>query len=594
MWIALTALLAPPFAGPPVGQDAESTAAVPMLRNGSFDEPADPALGPLPWWRVPIGEPRVEGGQLVTEAGTIVQQPLAAWGGATADLVLRGRLWGEGTLTLIDGLGGSASHQIYGHTDEGTEFEVLGIHLASNLMRPVEPRLVLQLTGGEPGISDRPARWDDLEVTARFPLPTEAELRAEIVELLGWSFDEFLNLALDDLGPRATAFVAREFDVDTGLQVGEPMGRVTFHPLYGQLLRAWAAEPRDDWREALERYLRDFLDLGLHPATGLPRYWDPVADAPIDDAPMEIRIHAEFLLDAAEFGPESLRSECLGAARRIAEQVLASGVQPDGSVAARYVPSTGRPAAGSVSIRRLDVPAFLARLGALTGDDRFRAVAREAVLELSYDHYWPGTWDRIDPGFDDNFGHYGERAAAMWKDWPDEPSFRELALSGYDRYAPLWRDALRYGGNIAADQVRCWHIFADIVALAPERAPEFVELLDAAVHVHLTGQQTGGGAWIDVTVFDFSPQRLPVGDTAGVPQNLLDGLALYYDDRLGGRTDATRAAFTGVLRQTLATFGGPHGLFGTTRRAAAELGNPTRGSLRLHPGLIAMLEQLEP
>jgi len=303
-------------------------------------------------------------------------------------------------------------------------------------------------------------------------------------------------------------------------------------------------------------------------------------------------VHFEFLLDLAEQGPVHLRADCLAAAVRIGEQVLESGVLPDGSVAARFFPASGLPAPGSVPIRRLDVPAALARLGALTHDERFRDTARNAVFELAYDHYWPGTWDRIDPGFDDNFGHYGERALSMWEAWPDEPVFRELVLSGFDRYAPLWRDALRYGGNIAADQVRCWRIFARIAELDPSRREVVEELLEAALHVHLCGQQTGGGAWIDVTVFDFDPQRLPVGDTAGVPQNLLDGLGLVYDARLGLRNADTRAAFTGVLRQSLATFGGEYGLIGGPRRASAGAGNATRGSLRLHPGLLSMLEQL--
>lgn len=586
----------------PAGVNASeegATLPVPVLRNGAFAEPVDPALGPVPWWRVVLGAPAVERAdgraRLVTRSGDAIQQPLPAFAPLTGDLVIRGRVAGHGTLTLIDGAGGVASQTWVERTDpDGVAFEVRGSHLAANLMRAVEPRLVLQLTGGEPGVSSGEARWADLEVLAPLPAPTEAELRAELVRLLEWSVGEFLERALDDLGPRRTAFVAREFDADSGAPVGAPMARVTYHPLYGQLLRAWAAEPLDAWGRALERYLRDFLDLGLHPDTGLPRYWDPVADAPVDDVPIEIRIHLEFLLDAAEHGPPSLRDECLAAAVRMGEHVLARGVLPDGSVAARYVPGDGRPLPGGVAIRRLDVPAALARLGALVGDGRYREVAREAVLELAYDHYWPGTWDRIDPGFDDNFGHYGERAAAMWEAWPDEPAFRELATSGFDHYAPLWRDALRYGGNVAADQVRCWHIFERVAALDPERAPVARELLDAALHVHFAGQQTFGGPWIDVTVVDFSPQRLPVGDTAGVPQNLLDGLALVYDGALGLRTDATRARFAAVLRQTLASFAGEHGLIGTTHRAAPEVGNPTRGSLRLHPGLIGMLERLTP
>ncbi|MEO0652888.1 MAG: hypothetical protein AAFZ65_19595, partial [Planctomycetota bacterium] len=380
---------------------------------------------------------------------------------------------------------------------------------------------------------------------------------------------------------------------DTGERVGRPARRVTYHPLFGQLLDAWAAAPRADWEAALEAYLVDFLELGLHPETGLPRFYDPIADEPLDDEPIEIRVHFEFLLDAAEFGPEATREACRAAALRIGEQVLASGVLPDGGICPRYRPSDGEAQPGTVPIRRLDVPAALARLGALAGDERFRGAAVEAVRELAYDHYWPGTWDRIDPGFDDNFGHYGERATAMWAAWPEEAAFAQLARSGIERYLPLWRDALRFGGNIAADQVRCWRIAVELAHLDPTLAPRVAECLDDAVWVHFTGEQSPGGDWIDVTVVGHDPQRLPVGDTAGVPQNLLEGLAVATDEALGLDARDLRARFTAVMRTTLQSFGGAHGLIATTRRAqGVGSANPALGSLRFHPGLIEMLGRL--
>jgi hypothetical protein len=576
---------------PKVGADAPL---VPVtLVSGRDFALSQPDRPPVAWWKVLAGSPRVEqtplGTRLVLRQGDIVQRPLAAWAGAADAVEVAIGLGGVVSVTPSDGLGGSAGDvPLEGALGGTAEFRFRMGDLAQGLGRAVVPRFAVQLRcDGLEGHVD----W--FEATAALPCPSEPRLRSELVELLTWSFGAFLERALDDVGPRATSFVVHDFDADSGERIGAPARRATYHPLYGQLLDAWRVEPRPEWEQALVRFASDLLELGLHPESGLPRYYDPVDDRPLDDQPIEIRVHLEFLLDLAQWGPEALRARALGAARKIGETVLASGLLPDGSVCPRYLPATGAAEPGTVPIRRLDVPAGLARLGALTGDPRYLRAARDAVEELAFDHYWPGSWDRVDPGFDDNYGHYGERAVEMWEAYPNQSSFRLLALSGYERYDPMWRDALRFGGNVAADQVRCWHIAARIAELEPDLAERVAERLEQAVLVHFTGEQVSGGHWIDVTVVGHDPQRLPVGDTGGVPQNLLEGLALCHDPALDLDRQAVRARFTAVLSTTLEVFGGRYGLIGTAQRATGEgATNSSVGSLRVHAGVVEMLSHL--
>ena len=284
---------------------------------------------------------------------------------------------------------------------------------------------------------------------------------------------------------------------------------------------------------------------------------------------------------------------------RIGELVLARGVQPNEVVAAEYRPRDGEPSSNVQEIRVLHLPAQLARLGALTGDARYRAVARGAVLEFEYAHFWPGTWRNIDPGFDDTFGNVAQAGVALWRAYPDEPVFRRLPLSGYKRYAPLWRDALRYGGNVAADQVRCWRILADVAELQPELKERVPGLLLDAARSHFRGQQGEGGIWSDVTVVGFDPKaNLGVGDTAGLPQNLLEGLAVIYDRELGLSEEErreVRAMYTAVLRSTRTSYRHAFGY----REARRGAGRPQAsvsafGSVRVLPGLVEMLRRLSP
>jgi hypothetical protein len=275
---------------------------------------------------------------------------------------------------------------------------------------------------------------------------------------------------------------------------------------------------------------------------------------------------------------------------RIGEVVLARGLLPDGRIAASYVPRTGAVNPDVSRLRDLDVPAQLARLAELTGDARFARPLAEALATLEFAHHWGGTWDAIDPAFDDDYGHYGARSATIALALPEDRLFRRFALEGMRHFTPLWRDATRFGGNLAADQVRAWRIASDLAHLdAPLRAG-LAPVIAAAVFAHVQGEQYGNGAWGDVTVFGFAPKTaLQVGDMPGTPQNLLNGLAaVYASNHLGQRTDTTRALFTAVLRSTIAEYGRPHG-FLLSRQPQARGGSHAAGSLRVLLGLTTML-----
>ncbi len=565
---------------------------LPVLDGGDFAGGVNPELRRIPWWRTVAGEPRVEfgdgGPELVLDAGAAVEQPFALLG--DSPFQIRGFHAGAGSVVLIDGAGGSVTFPLDSNAVEPVAFAFDRAEFEGLLGRAATPRFTLRLVGPESGA---PARWSNLDVRASTPAREPAGLRAELVRRIDGLVVPYFERGLDTFGPRTTAFIAQFFDADTGAPTGGPLPRVGYSPLYDRLLAAYREEPREEWRAPLAAFIADFLELCLHPQTGLPRTWDPVADRPADDEPLEIAIHLRFLLDAALHGPPELRARCRAAAARIGEWVLARGVLPTGEIAPKYRPRDGQPFTETAPLRRLDVPAQLARLGAVLGDTRHRIAAREAVRVLEYAHHWPGTWDRIDPGFDDDYGHYGERAVTMWEAWPDEPAFRDLALSGWHTFAPLWRLAVRHGGNIAADQVRCWRIAERIARLEPGLGDEIAALVDEAARLHFKGGQGADGVWVDVTIFGFDPQRLPVGDTAGVPHNLLEGLGVAHDARLGLDTAETRARFEATLLATDRAFGGPYGYISGSRRAVgAGAANPAIGSIRLLPALVDLLERL--
>lgn len=565
-------------------QASQAAIEVSLLRGGLFELVPPQGMRAPAWWRT-LDSQRLGGWQLVREdaetwlvlePGTALVQNLPWPPGVPADgLVFRGKAEGAARASW-SGFGGTGFNG-----DLQGAFELTGQQLVGE--SGGEPRFALTLYCPEDAA--RPARFAGLSVTGRLPQVSAADLKQELVAELEAYFAAALTYGTDDLGEVPTPFLVRDFDLASGQPRGAPRARVTLHPLYSEMLRAHRAAPRESWEQALIAFVDAFLTAGIEPESGLPRFYDPLSDRPRSGDPLEIRAHLAFLLDVVEFGPEAVRERALEAARRIAERVLQMGLLPDGTIAAQYVPDRAVALTNTPPIRRLDVPASLARLGRLTSDSDLRDVARDAVLEMEYAHWWPGTWDAIDPGFDDDYGHYGQRAATMLKAWPDVPAFERLSVGGLEHYLPLWRDAVRYGGNVAADQVRCWEIAAKLARLVPELREPVAQRIDEALHLHLVGEQIPQGRWIDVTVVDFQPQHLPVGDTAGAPQNLMFGLGMALDPEALGQggpllrdPDECRAWFAALWRAE-------------GRLGAGEPGS-FEARLRLLPGTVRALEGL--
>lgn len=581
----------------------ESVLEVQLLDNGDFAEvvaEGEPGEGRVPWWRVERGAEQVvrfDGARWVaTLQGAGARQPLAAFAPLASEIRLGGRVRGPGELRVRDGRGRVARLEI----DGGDAGRTFSLRLAE-LARPEElaergitvggdaadlawptPRLSIELVSASPR---EVAFWTDLEAHVPLPCPEEDALRAELVERLDGIFALWREHVIDP----ETGFAAYIHDVETGARLASRDGLLS--PVHEVLLQATLLHEDPEWDAMLERFLESWFARCFHETTGLPRNWDLAAGVGRDTKPLEIHGVLDFLLELEQRGPERWRAEAGRRLRQIGEHVLATGAMPDGQIAAGYVPATGAPVLGYSPLRRFDVPAPLARLGARDDDERYRWLAREAVGEFEFTWMWPGSWEAIDPGFDDDYGHYGARALDMAEAWPEDEAFRRVVRGGFDAYAPLWRDALRLGGNVAADQIRGWAIFAGLAELEPELESRVRPLLRAAQRVHFKGEQYENGAWGDVTIFAFDPKAgLQVGDLPGMPQNLLQGLAANYSSGLVDR-DETRALFTAVMRSSETHYRRPHGYLVT--RALRQGANPGGGSLRFAVPLVEMLEALE-
>jgi hypothetical protein len=605
--LALAVELEAPAIGQPSqsagGSDSkpEATLRINLIDNGSFEENhgaqgAD-AVRLIPWWRSARGSNQLRsidpaGSVLVTKGEDWAEQPVAAYAPLAEKLVVRGRVTDRGRITWIDGSGARVSFEVGGKreladpTGPMREFEIDGKEIARKLGHDPMPRFVLRLDA-----PDRNAEpyWKDVSCTVELPCPSESELRAEILALLKKIVTPWLERALDDQGPRRTAFVCHYFDAVTGERTASFRGGI--HPLYENLNNAILSADVPEWRAAVERFIEDFLTLGLAPETGLPCWYDPSSDKQILDQPMEIALSWSFLIDVAEHGPERFRQRAKKAAIKIGETVLAHGLTPDGNVAASYYPNDGHVNPDVVQLRRLDVLAQLARLSSLTGEKRYTKAAAEALTTFEFTNYWGGAWQGIDPAFDDDYGHYGARAATIALACPEDKLFRNFAIDGFVHFMPLWRDALRFGGNVAADQVRCWIVASDLAIVEPALKPRVRELLSSAVRSHFKGEQYVDGAWGDVTISDFDPHsNLQVGDYPGAPQNLLHGLASVYGCDLDLTRDEVRAMYTAVLRSSVDHYLRPYGFIvdRTDRRGA----NHALGTLRMLLGLVKMLRKL--
>jgi hypothetical protein len=557
-----------------------------LIDNGSFAEIDVDALDelgahPIPWWRSARGMQQViatkDGAhELVTKEGGWAEQPIAAYAPLAAQLVIEGEVWGPGLLTLTNGSGTATRFELPGQ--DWHPLRIQGAQLGS-------PRFSLRL---EPLGKDE-ARWRGLHARVALPCPDETALREEIRRCLEQILQPWLDRALDAQGPRKTALVTHGVDAVTGETLSSFPGG--FFPFWDQLWAAARALDEPRWNAAFERYATDYLELCLDPDTGLPRQWNGETDQPLRETSVEIALAFGFLIDLADHGPEKLRARARAAALKVGETVLAHGVEPDGSIAAKYFPATAKVDPGVIYLRRFDVPAQLARLSALTGDARFLEACGEALATFEFTQVWAGAWWKIDPAFDDDFGTYAGRAVTIAAAAPADALFRKFALDGFTHFEPRWRDALRLGGNVATDQVRCWMLLADLARLDEEAAKRIRPLLAAAVRSHFKGEQWGDGSWGDVLVFGFDPVYDPkVGDISGPPMNLLLGLAALYRSDLGLRTDEQRALYTAVLRSSIAAYLQPHGFLLTRKLSSGA--NPAAGTLRMLPGLTKMLQSL--
>ena len=613
--VALAATLA--FTAPPIlaqGPLPEETYPVVVLDNGRFLEQAgpvtaEPAGRRVPWWSGPIEASAVKRQADVwwlklDRLGQIAEQPFYVYAPYADGLIVRGMVRGHyPDIALVDGRGGVARVELERQLEpkafiqrpESIPFELTMGDFEAALGRPLEPRLTLRLgpvlnvrhTTGF--VAPDKVYWTDLQVLAPMPLPTPQALRAEILLRLDEIFTSYFELALDRGGPRETGFVGQGFDVVTG----EPLRAVPggWIWLWDYVLEACELEPRESWRLALDRFLTDYLELGLHPDTGLPRRWDCERDVPLDAEPVQPAPDLRFLLDVSERGPEPWRERALAAARRLGEAILEHGALPDGSLAPRYVPATGAYDLDVPHVRFMNLPAQLGRLGAVAGDRRFTDAARRALAELEFIHHWGGSWDRLDPDFDDTFGTFAEGSVTLLRHHPDDPVFGRVVASGWEHFRGPWRDALRHGGSVAADQVRCWSVLADYARLVPDVREELAPLLGEAARAHLKGQQVDGGGWSDVTHVRWAPPGdLGVGDLPGAPAMLLWGLAELHAPDLDLPERSVRALFTAVLRSTLQTYGRPHGMLST--RIEREGANPCGAELRMCRGLVTMLRTL--
>jgi len=414
-------------------------------------------------------------------------------------------------------------------------------------------------------------------------------LRAEVLALLEQVVSLWAEHGLDREGPRATGFVSHRWDVVTGERLQTNHGRS--HPLFALLGDALDAEERADWRALHDAYLKDWLELCFDPESGLPRNWLTAEDEPLYPRAVEMAGPLRELVDIMESGREPFATLARERAEKIALLVIERGTLPDGNVAAGYASKDGAPHLDYISLRRLGLPAELVRFGGVVEEPSYTALARDALATMEFTHSWPGTWERIDPGWDDRYGHYGNHVVTMWEAAPSEMSFRSFALDGWSFFAPLWQDSLRLGGFIAADQVRCWAILERIVDLDEEQRPLVRERLRAAVRSHFKGEQYETGAWGDVTIYRFDPKtNLEIGDLPGIPFNLLLGLAGLYGEDLGHSDEELRALFASVLRSSVEHYRREHGyLVSRTQRAGA---NSCGGSIRLGVALAEILRGL--
>ncbi len=577
---------------------ARTVASFDLLDNGDLREAyegADPVRQrKIPWWRIQ-GEARVvteaDAPWLETGPGSSATQPLPAYGPLISGLRISGVVHGVGRVELRDGAGGLFERTV-GSPDGREEFLVLGADVERDLGRAIQPRLVLGLSAE----GEAPVRWAELQARVPLPCPSEVELRAAVVERLTHIFGAWLDRGRQPGSP----FRDRKFDVITGQQTLQGNGKVhelpgAYFPLFSYLLGALEWEENPAWRSAFESFLAAYLDHCLDETTHLPRRWVASKQRADGNQFREIAKDLEFLIDASQVPagtlPQDLRSRALSAAHAMGRAVLERGILPDGTVAASYRATDGAVTLATNPLRRLDVPAQLARLGALVGDDAMEQAVRNALAAFEFYHHWPGNWHDVDPGFDDDFGIYGARAVTMLAAFPDDSGMGALVDEGWAHYRGMWRDGLRMGGSVAADQVRCWKLMLQRAGQKPTLENELRPLLSAAMRAHFKAQQKRNGAFGDVTFMGFDLVTVEVGDLPGVPANLLEGLALCYGEPDTLSDERVRAMAATLLLTSDEHYRRDYGyLLGQREKSGF---NDAGGGLRLCPALITWLKRLD-
>lgn len=557
-----------------------------------------PAMAAAPgFWRPVKGDETPGRGRVVeldgrtwieTDPGPGIEQPVAAYEPTLGGLIVRGEVRGAGRIEWVGAGGASAGLDVGSQDGTPQRFEWSAEDIPSEVLRP---RLTLRLSSR----AEEPAHWTALEALVPLPGPSEGELREALIRDLDEIFGLYDKHGVDRAGSKETRFITNVFDALSGEALVSISGSIS--QVNESLLLACSVHDDAEWSRQLEGYLTDLFALGFHAETGLPCDWDPHEDRQLEDKPVEIARLVKFLLDVHEYGPPAFRARAREQAVKIAETVLDQRL-PDGRIAVKYVPKDGSPRLDVPSIRQLNVAALLARIGAITGKDEFLEAALGAIAEIEYTLFWGGTWDAIDPDFDDSFGNYGAGALEMAAAYPDQPVFRRFLLRGAEHFHPLWRRSLAFGGSTAADQIRCWKIYGRYADLEGAKIPAAAidETLRAAVRVHFKGQQYDNGAWGDITVVGHDPEAgLNVGDFSGAPQNLVEGLAWAYGrlKRDNMPTRELRAMYAAVLDSSRTMYRRKFGWL-ATRSEQTSGANYAIGEQRMLPGMVDMLVHLSP
>jgi hypothetical protein len=176
--------------------------------------------------------------------------------------------------------------------------------------------------------------------------------------------------------------------------------------------------------------------------------------------------------------------------------------------------------------------------------------------------------------------------------FPDDSGMGALVDEGWAHYRDMWRDGLRMGGSVAADQVRCWKLMLQRVDQKPTMGGELRPLLSAAMRAHFKAQQYDNGAFGDVTFSDFDPKEgIQVGDLPGVPANLLEGLALCYGEPDTLSEERVRAMAATLLLTSDEHYRRDYGYLLGEREESGF--NHAGGGIRLCPALITWLKRLD-